>query len=369
MKPKKALRGNRSGYILSESLDFWMTGGVSIVVMFLLLVYIFFTSVPQSTANITSILGTAIVLQLLINWPHFMGAYRLIYTPKSNIKRYKSATIYIPSVLLLILIVGLVTSEPTEGTVSLFSVNQDVTYFCWLVAAFYLAWHYTGQAWGMIATYSKLSQLTLKKSERLTLRLGLRTLLAWHVIWGAQDLPAEWFGGVLHANIDMLLSLVNIAACLAFFASSMVWYGVYLRTKRIPDKRILVSWLSIYLWYFVLFFMPEAYLLVQASHALQYLPFPMRVELNRRQANLGDIKQFALKAWAIKYYVLLLSAGIVFFYFPEFISIENQQFTFAVLVSSLINIHHYFVDSCIWRISNAEVRHELFAHLETKNVK
>ncbi len=369
MKHKKTPRPNRPGYILSENIDFWMTGGASIVVMLLLLVYIFFTGIPQSTANITNILGTAIVLQVFINWPHFMGAYRLVYTPKNNIKRYKAATIYVPALLILVLIVGLVTGESIEGPLSIFTVNQDVTYFCWLVAAFYLAWHYTGQAWGMIATYSKLSQLTLKKSERFTLRLGLRTLLVWHVIWGAQDLPAEWFAGVLHAHIGSLLSLANIAACLSFLASSAVWYGIYLRTKRIPDKRIIASWLSIYLWYFVLFFMPEAYLLVQVSHALQYLPFPIRVELNRRQANLVDIKQVALKGWAIRYYLLLICVGIAFFYFPEFISIENQQFTFAVLVSSLINIHHYFVDSCIWRISNAEVRRELFAHLETKFVK
>jgi hypothetical protein len=28
-----------------------------------------------------------------------------------------------------------------------------------------------------------------------------------------------------------------------------------------------------------------------------------------------------------------------------------------------INIHHYFTDGVIWKISNPEVRRELFAHV------
>ena len=29
----------------------------------------------------------------------------------------------------------------------------------------------------------------------------------------------------------------------------------------------------------------------------------------------------------------------------------------------IINIHHYFTDGVIWKISNPEVRRELFAHV------
>ena len=34
-----------------------------------------------------------------------------------------------------------------------------------------------------------------------------------------------------------------------------------------------------------------------------------------------------------------------------------------VLLLYLINIHHYFTDGVIWKISNPEVRKELFAHV------
>src|SRR5438067_10733437 len=34
-----------------------------------------------------------------------------------------------------------------------------------------------------------------------------------------------------------------------------------------------------------------------------------------------------------------------------------------ILILMFINIHHYFTDGVIWKISNPEVRRELFAHV------
>jgi hypothetical protein len=35
-----------------------------------------------------------------------------------------------------------------------------------------------------------------------------------------------------------------------------------------------------------------------------------------------------------------------------------------ILILMIINIHHYFTDGVIWKISNPEVRRELFAHVK-----
>lgn len=349
------------GYILSPKIDFWMTGGVSVVVMLMVLLY---TAIEgrDPSVSISSMIGSALLLHVLINWPHFLGAYSLLYRSKNSIKQYPSATIYVPIVLVLVVAFFVLASF---DVVSFLPDDQDIAYFLWLIAAFYLAWHYTGQAWGMIATYSKLSDLVLKKQEVRVIRFGLRTLLVWHVIWGAQDLPVDWFGGYLSQVIPTLMAVINIVAVLSFFASLLVWYGVTLRAGKLPDSRILISWLSIYMWYLVLFFMPQAYLLVQAAHALQYLPFPLRVELN----NLGEhVKKASLShvMWGIRYYLILVVVGLVVFYSPEFISDMSQPFTLAIVISSAISIHHYFVDSCIWHISNKSVRGSLFAHLDSR---
>src|SRR5438045_1948536 len=47
----------------------------------------------------------------------------------------------------------------------------------------YLAWHYTGQVWGMMASYAYLAGTRFEKTERLLIRTGLRILLAWQVTW------------------------------------------------------------------------------------------------------------------------------------------------------------------------------------------
>ena len=40
-----------------------------------------------------------------------------------------------------------------------------------------------------------------------------------------------------------------------------------------------------------------------------------------------------------------------------------------ILIFYFINIHHYFTDGVIWKISNPEVRRELFAHVEAQGRK
>ena len=39
-----------------------------------------------------------------------------------------------------------------------------------------------------------------------------------------------------------------------------------------------------------------------------------------------------------------------------------------ILLLMFINIHHYFTDGVIWKISNAEVRRDLFAHVAPAGV-
>lgn len=347
------------GYIISPRIDFWMTGGISIVAMCALLVYIAFHGASGSS-NRAALLSNIVVFQAMINWPHFMGAYGLLYRPTENMKKYPLAAIYVPLALLLVVVASVVMSGDTAG--SSISVNQDIAYLFWLAAAFYLAWHYTGQAWGMIATFSRLSNLTLTSNERFVIRGGLRSLLVWHVVWGAQDLPTRWLGG-LHAYLPSLLTLMNVLCAAAFVAGIAVWLNLNKRAGVMPDARALASWLAIYLWYLVLYFMPEAYPVVQLSHALQYLAFPLRVELNRATPAAGMPAKVQSMLWSARYYLVLIVAGLIVFYLPQHVSNPSQQYGFALMVASAVSIHHYFVDGCIWKIGNADVRRSLLAHL------
>lgn len=357
-----------TGYIAAPALDFWLTGGISVVVMaLLLLVYAF--SEP-SAANMTAVISQAIVLQAVINWPHFMGAYALLYRPLQNIKKYPFSTLFVPMALLVCLVVALI-SAPVSGAAD-WGVNQDIAYILWLVAAFYLAWHYTGQAWGMMATFSRLSGLVLSTWQRLLLRSGLRLLLIWHVVWGAQDLPATWLG-TIKFYIPLLLQCLTIVCVLSFVVGLVIWCTIRSQLGRWPDRRVLVAWLAIYLWYWVLLLMPAAYVLVQLSHALQYLAFPLRMQVNQAAiaANMSPLpakQRSSFLGMTIGYYFALVCAGVLVFYLPMVLFPGEQPYGLAVMLASIVSIHHYFVDGCIWKISHPEVRRSLFWHLPGQKV-
>lgn len=356
--PQKPSHTKGIGYISSPTLDFWLTGGVSVIAMSVLLL-IYWLDGSHST-NVTNAISQAIVLQAFVNWPHFMGAYGLLYQPLSNIKKYPFATLYVPAILLVGLAMALVTAPHQT---SVWEVDQQIAYVIWLVAAFYLAWHYTGQAWGMMATFSRLSGLTLDQRQRWLLRAGLRLLLIWHVVWGAQDLPEAWLGG-LSAYIPMLLEIVTGFCIMAFFIGLGIWVMVRKQSGKWPDKRVLVAWLAVYMWYWVLLLMPAAYIWVQLSHALQYLAFPVRMQVNRATVAKGKKKRF--ETWVPKgavYYFWLVSFGLLIFYLPMILFPVNQTYGLPVVLASIISIHHYFVDGCIWKISHPEVRRALFLHL------
>ncbi|MDP8567680.1 hypothetical protein [Methylophilus aquaticus] len=364
---KNKIVSQMTGYIASPALDFWLTGGISVVVMGLLLVV--YASSEPSAANITAVISQAIVLQAVINWPHFMGAYALLYRPLQNVKTYPFSTLFVPVALLVYLVIALITG-PVSGAG--WGVNQDLAYVLWLVAAFYLAWHYTGQAWGMMATFSRLSGLILSTGQRLLLRSGLRLLLIWHVVWGAQDLPVAWLGA-MRSYLPLLLQCLTIVCVLSFLIGLVIWCKIRSQLGHWPDRRVLIAWLAIYLWYWVLLLMPAAYVLVQLSHALQYLAFPLRMQVNQAAiaANVPHLpakQRSSLLGATIGYYCTLVFAGMLIFYLPVILFPSQQPYGLAVVLASIVSIHHYFVDGCIWKISHPDVRRNLFWHLPVQKV-
>ena len=131
-----------------------------------------------------------------------------------------------------------------------------------------------------------------------------------------------------------------------------------------------IAWLAIFAWYALMARDPRALFWVQLAHALQYLAFPIRVEMNNavkdQPASRGRmIRHMAIYAAAL----LLISVGISTFVPATAMGViggvfgEDPSFAAPILILLFINIHHYFTDGVIWKISNPEVRKELFAHV------
>jgi hypothetical protein len=113
--------------------------------------------------------------------------------------------------------------------------------------------------------------------------------------------------------------------------------------------------------------------LVQLAHAVQYLEFPARVELNRatrRSASraVPHMVVYALLLLTISFLVTQVVPGPAMSSMADLVG-DQRRNVVPVLILTFINIHHYFTDGVIWKISNPEVRKELFAHVEAERRK
>jgi hypothetical protein len=345
--PPSAARRAAIPSILSPTLDFLLVGGLSLIVF-----------VPLLLSGRTDLVligaGAQAWIAATINMPHFMASYRLVYRDRETILKHKWASIYVPAILAVYIVIALWVAQSSPALVIILVS----------VSSAYLAWHYTGQVWGMMASYAYLAGTRFEKSERLLIRTGLRILLAWQVTWFLYTQLRD------PGAVRPLYALISAGTALAFVLGAAGIIKMRLRTGQFPPARALVAWLAIFVWYAVLARDPKAIFWIQIAHALQYLAFPIRVELNRASHEPHDTPRGP--AWHMLVYggalmaVSLLVARIV----PaSAMSVVGNMFgeepgrAAPILLLMFINIHHYFTDGVIWKISNPEVRRDLFAHV------
>ncbi len=341
----------KTSAIISPSVDTWLVGGFmsSVLILFLL----FGARVPAEL-----ILWNSAVLTVLLNGTHFMASYRLLYVSKAQVLRYKAAAIYLPAALI------------GYAATALWAVSLNDQY-AWMVdsllavTALYLALHYTGQAWGMMASFAYLEQTPFQPLERRLFRICLRTLAAWHMAWavGLISTRPDWVEAVLTS----LLPLLNIAAIATAAVGAALFWRISKRTGRSVAARIWLPYFSLHVWYSFLWIYPQSLFWVQIAHSLQYLSFPARVEMNRLDAayNADESRKEIFKYLT----VLLMTSGVVFGLMPWAMGADVQgKSAYWAVLASIINIHHYFIDGCVWHIGNPEVRRDLFSHLGGKSL-
>ncbi len=348
--PSAVVARPRSAAILSPVIDFLCVGGLSLLVLIPLLL-----SGEDELAFVS--IGVLVWVQLLLNMSHFMASYRVVYRDREMIQRHRWAAIWVPLILLGFAALALVEAQDPPILLGAFFV----------VSSGYLAWHYTGQVWGMMASFAYLEGTGFDQTERRLIRGSLRILLAWHVTWFLQ----YWFlrtSSPLADPFALVYQIVTVATAAAFGLGAFGLLRMRRRTGRFPPLRSLVPWLAIFVWYAAIFrWGLTGLFLVQLAHALQYLEFPARVELNRATREsagraLRHMAGYAAGLLAVAFLVTLAVPGPPMSVAANFLGVEPGKVA-PILLLYFINIHHYFTDGVIWKISNPEVRKELFAHL------
>jgi len=337
--------------IVSPFVDALCTGGLSLLVLVPLLV-MGRTDVLVLRAGVQAWVGA------LVNMPHFLASYRMVYRTRDSIRAHPWAAIYVPTLLVIGCISAVVASRWTDIPVSALLT----------ISSTYLAWHYTSQAWGMVSTFTYLDGNPFTPTERKLVRGSLYILAAWHVVW------------FFYLGYDQLVDLTPLYIGLSVLTAVALVMGLAgfamhkVRTGRIAPLRAWIPWLAIFVWYGAMARVGlPALFIVQIAHALQYLIFPFRVEVNRTRRAVGaGGGPSQLVAFQIMIYLtvllvgsivasILLPLGAMAVVTSWLGSRPGQVVGFAI--SAFFNIHHYFTDGVVWKLRDPGVRADLFGHL------
>ena len=324
-------------------------GGLSLVVM-----------IPMLLSGRSDLVligaGAQAWLATAINMPHFMASYRLVYGSRAMIAKHKWAAIYLPLIMLVYMAVAVWQAQESQALVIVFITVSSV----------YLAWHYTGQVWGMMASFAFLGGTSFDKTERRMIRTSLRILLTWHLSWFLFTQLRD------PSRVAWVYQAASAATVIAFLMGALGLFRHKRRTGSPPPMLAIVAWISIFVWYAVMARDPKALFWVQIAHAIQYLAFPVRMELNKAHAS--SPHSASRSALHMAYYAigLLLISFIIGQVVPKAMMGavgdlfgEEPGKAAPILILMFINIHHYFTDGVLWRISNPDVRKELFAHVSS----
>lgn len=292
---------------------------------------------PSFTGGLNMTTLAAVIL--LINSAHFAASTVRLYSNPENFSKFPFVTMALP--LLAIAVVSLAVVAPA-------GLGRHLQ-------ALYLTWspyHYAAQTYGLAVMYSFRSGLLLTANEKRLMWWScmlpfLRSFL------GAPNSGLGWF-----IDRDSLATFPGVSALLQFTTDALLvlifvvplFLAVQLfrsKGKALP----LISLLMMFangLWWTVLDFM-DAFILATVAHGLQYLAIVLVYHVKDRQkvtANprgwLGD---------AAKFYgaCLVLGYGLFYCWPHAYMWAGVGAAESLLLVTAVVNIHHFIVDRYIWR--------------------
>jgi hypothetical protein len=361
----------RRRYLFGPWLDALCLGGGS-----LLLLPVAFATPAEWVAPIAV---TMMLVANLINHPHFAHSYQIMYRgfggrltdPSLPAELRRDA--WIAGVLVPVVLLLLLGGAIAAGEIRALGVVGNLM-------AFLVGWHYVKQGYGILMLDAALKRRFFTEAEKRIL------LLNAHVVWLASWLSVNtalsqremWGVQFLVLGLPEQVTWLGLAAA---SVTGLLTLAMLLRRGAPPPWVGLMAYVvSIYAWLAFVTIHPVWLLIVPALHSLQYLAVVYRFEWNRAGS--------APDAWAahdLPLVRLLLPkrrearmagfvvAGVVigavmFWGAPLAITAlveapETMRRALPMLFAAwvFVNVHHYFIDSVIWRSDNPDARRHLFA--------
>lgn len=368
----EGIKTEKSAAIVSPFVDFLLVGGIT----FFIFPFLYF--LPSANALPESFILALLYGNFVINYPHFMSSYQLLYnnyhnkitsavTSLASKIRLIISGIIVPIALLAILLYGF--SLPTRDFLG-HTAN----------AMFFLTgWHYSKQGYGILMALSVREKIFFNDIEKKVLLINV------YIVWLYAWITFQWSldGDIFH---DIPFKTLPISDEFMTWAKTIMvaWtMGMILFLVKCFDRHPKLSingfvayFSTIYLWVLIAPYSAVAFLVVPALHSIQYNFMVLKLvyekekaKLKERyaQSNLDSLKtKLSMQStWkrVIPFIVIsLIGVPALFYVLPVYldntVAYNTQEFgsqAFFFMSMIFLNIHHYFIDFAIWRKDNPEM--------------
>jgi len=371
----RAERG-KPRYLYGPVADFLCLGGAS----FLLLPVAFL--LPEEELSPT-FAAMSLLVANVVNHPHFAVSYQIFYqgfrakafgrgTDAALRARYVFAGIVVPVAFAAFLAYGMIS-----GDARLLGYGANAM-------GFLVGWHYAKQGYGMLMVDAALKRRFFDAAEKKILLVNCYAVwaLSWLAMNAMMSERALW--GIQYAMLRVPPWLLAAAAGIAVVTTAMT-AGVLVARRRadgggLPVCGVVAYGASLYLWLLLMHRNALWLAIVPALHSLQYLAVATRYHRNRLGAAadadapsppgpLRSVFRSRARRRYAGFAALALALGFAGFWgapalFQAVFPYDRTAFgaaAFLFVFWVFINVHHYFLDSVMWRSRNPDVREYLFA--------
>ncbi len=378
--------------ITTPTIDFLLLGGASLWVWIIMLSMHMLQDTGSKSSPFFYFAVAFSWLSILCNYPHFLISYKFGYARgKSFVFKHWAALIVVPVFLILFYLISYYFfHEQIRSKASVLWLNSIFTSLgmnfqlgalpnlgieilslsvrLMFVTA---AWHYCKQAFGCVMVFAHYHQYPLTKFQRNLWKASLISIAVYNFFYisnltSRNSGAFSFFLGVPITNSVFPDVLTTISLAVVILLALSVIYFILIKNYRLykkkPTSSILIPWIALHFWWIPFIGHHDFYFLaVPFFHSLQYLLFAYQLETPEHTLE----KRKSIIYMVLKMLALLLVGFLSFEYIPKFLdSTFSTEFRlrvvfFFIAIPVFINIHHFFIDSVVWRFNDEHVRKKL----------
>jgi hypothetical protein len=375
--------------------DFWLLGGASIVLWAVMQLGDHFRDHSEAIASHFLQVGTVFsMMSIVCNHPHFMISYRFGYGSGTGlIRRHWFRLLAVPLGLIAFFTLAYLKfdSQISElpwviasnnlfdklglgfrlGTLA--NLGTEILSLSVLLMNLTVGWHYSKQVFGCIMVYGRYDHYSFSKLQRWIIKASLFSVAFLNFFslsiyapgFESDPLAKSYFFNIPMIPLGLPKILIPATAAtvvlLAIATIGGVFYVNYRRHGKLPSANLVVPWIAFHIWWLPFFRQNEYYFAtIPFFHSLQYLPFAYRREAKGLQnAKWPEIRTSLFLS------VLLFVGFCAFELVPSHLdrAFETTWYLhtwfFMIAFAVFINVHHFFIDSVVWKFDQKDVQESL----------